>query len=257
MVPQRCFLDKNASPVQRMIGGDGAVRWWAADAGDSELDTGEGAAAVTEAGSGVRTSESESDVEWSRLCAESPRTRQSRRPPSRSSSASSKGSAACHNVGRASSASSEGSAACHIAGALSTELEVWAWEEAHHASFQDVALILWCLAAVNGQNKELTDALVVRANAKAGGCSGPDMAIMWKALADLGAAPQPATVEKLLVRMQSLASEVTERQRAQMIRDLRACGLRPRDSPAAHRAIAALKSASTTCVDECARTQPR
>ena len=240
MVPQRCFLDKNASPVQRMIGGDGAVRWWAADAGDSELDTGEGAAAVTEAGSGVRTSESESDVEWSRLCAESPRTRQSRRPPSRSSSASSEGSAACHN-----------------AGALSTELEVWAWEEAHHASFQDVALILWCLAAVNGQNKELTDALVVRANAKAGGCSGPDMAIMWKALADLGAAPQPATVEKLLVRMQSLASEVTERQGAQMIRDLRACGLRPRDSPAAHRAIAALKSASTTCVDECARTQPR
>ena len=87
---------------------------------------------------------------------------------------------------------------------LYSELVAWAWDEAHHASAQDVALMLSCLAEVGCQSRQLTGALAVRANAEADHFTASQMAMVWRALADLGASPPGTTVDSLLHRAASI-----------------------------------------------------
>ena len=72
--------------------------------------------------------------------------------------------------------------------------------------------MLWSLAAVECQNRELTSALIVRANVETGSLAPLEIAMVSQALADLGACLEDhVNVDTLLQRAASIARDFTPR----------------------------------------------
>jgi hypothetical protein len=102
--------------------------------------------------------------------------------------------------------------------------------------------MLWSLAAVECQNRELTSALIVRANVETGSLAPLEIAMVSQALADLGACLEDhVNVDTLLQRAASIARDFTPRHAKQTLRALRTCGLRNEHSASVRRLFAALK----------------
>jgi hypothetical protein len=240
------------APGYQAIDQDGRVRWWLTDStqGAVRKQPGPGCAGTGVAESTSvpplpcqqpeaatrRDAEPESALEDMAAGSSSRRKSPGCRGRSRSSvSASSSVSRASSSVSRASSKGSSESAE------LYSELVAWAWDEAHHASAQDVALMLSCLAEVGCQSRQLTGALAVRANAEADHFTASQMAMVWRALADLGASPPGTTVDSLLHRAASISSDFKPRHAREMLHALRACGIREQHTPTTRRLFPALK----------------
>lgn len=106
---------------------------------------------------------------------------------------------------------------------LCGDLETWAWSEAYHVESPD--LLLWSLAAVNSTNKKLIRDLTYRANDLAKSFTSPQMAMTWKALADLAETPVPAAVDELVKQVREMAVTFTPRHAKQTVASMRKCGV--------------------------------
>ena len=222
------------APGCRAIDRDARVRWWL------RKQPGPGGAATGAAASAsvprlpreqLEASTRRDAGPESALEDMSPKSSCRRKSPGRSRSSAS----ASSSISRVSSKGSSKSAE------LYSELVAWAWDEAHHASAQDVALMLSCLAEVGCQSRQLTGALAVRANAEADHFTASQMAMVWRALADLGASPPGTTVDSLLHRAASISSDFKPRHAREMLHALRACGIREQHTPTTRRLFPALK----------------
>ena len=108
---------------------------------------------------------------------------------------------------------------------LCAEIETWAWSQAYHISSPDIALILWSLAAVKSTNKNLTRDLTIRANALANSFTPEQMAMIWRALADLGETPALAVVGEIVEQVKEIAATFTPRHAKQTVASMRKCGV--------------------------------
>jgi hypothetical protein len=127
---------------------------------------------------------------------------------------------------RGSDASAPGAAERSLASQLEHDLVSWAWQEAHGAQPQDLAMLVWSLAAVQCKDQPLLTALIVRASAIVRHFTPAQMAMLWQGLAGLNVAPEPAAARELLGWVEEEAARFSLRHATQTLRAMRSCGVR-------------------------------